>query len=253
MEAVAVLTDEELVALDGIDTPQITGLPFLDQHALSAAERLPLARTAMRSLMVRHLVVSEIEASEFEERPLAEERLQAVTAEPRLTGALVLRRTSRALVLFEREVSAGRHSLAYYPHDQDVVLEEELTADGVHLFSVMPLSAIPERVRHLVDQLGRAGVDGEPRTLAAADVESDPELGPRIADSFAVTVGTMLSRVDEAAMRVLFHMTSSEVIAGQPSEDGSEVSLMTVSARSIEGIVRDLFRAAGAGGEGEDA
>ena len=60
-----------------------------------------LARTAVRSLMVRHLVVSEVEAAEFEERPLKDERLLSVTAEPRLTGALVLRRASRALLVFE--------------------------------------------------------------------------------------------------------------------------------------------------------
>lgn len=244
-EDVTVLTDEELVALDGTETLQVTALPYLDQHAPSGAERERLARTAMRSLMVRHQVVSEIDAAEFEERPLADERLLDVTPEPRLTGALVLRRTSRILFMFEREVSRGMHRLYYYPHDGDVVLEEEVTADGVHMFTVLPQASVPARVRHLIDQAGVAGEDGPARTLRSAEVEADPDLGPRLADTRALTIGTMISRRDDTAMRVLFHMTGSEVLSGQPSEDGQEVTLMATSSASIEAIVTDLFTAAG--------
>lgn len=238
---VAAVSDEELVALDGITAPQITALPFLEEHAPELADREPLARTAMRSLMVRRQVISEIEAAEFEERPLADDRLQRVVAEPLLAGALVLRRSSRDLVVFEREVSAGVHRLYYYPHDGGVVLEEEVTGDGVHMFTVMPRASVAERVRHLVDQSGAAGADGESDTVRTTDVEGHPDWGRRLADTRALTIGTSLSRMDDAVARVHFHMTSSEVIAGQMSDDDQEVTLVPVSAAGIEAIVADMF------------
>ena len=252
VEDIAVLSDEELMALDGVETPQMVAMPFLDEHAPDAETRAMLARTAIRSLMVRHLVISEVEAAEFEERPLKDERLLSVTAEPRLTGALVLRRASRALLVFEREVSEGMHRLYYYVHDQGVTLEEEVTADGVHMFCIMPASAVPQRVRHLVDQVGVAGADGEPRVVATSAVASDAQLAPHLEATRALTVGTMVSGIEEGAMRVHFHMTSDEVIAAQPSEDGEEVVFMSVSHETIEGIVADMVSAARLDGAGAD-
>lgn len=245
---VAALTDEELLALDGTETAQVAALPYLDAHAFDDGTRAAIARTAMRSLMTRRLVVSEVDAAGYEERPLADDKLLTVTAEPRIAGALVLRRTSRELVWFEREVSDQTHRLYYYPHDAGVVLEEEVTADGVHIFSVMPARLVPTRVRHLVDQFEIAGEDGDPRTIPLADVESDPDLAPRIADTRALTVGTMISRMDDVAERTVFHQTSTEVIAAQVSADATEVAFVAVSGASIEDLVRDLFR----DGAGED-
>lgn len=244
VEEIATVSDEELVALDGVGRQQITALPYLEEHAPEAEDRIPLALTAMRSLMVRRLVVGEIAAAEFEERPLADENLQKVTVEPRLTGALVLRRSSRALLAFERETAMGMHRLYYYPHDSDVILEEEVTADGVHVFCVMPASAVPERARHLIDQPGVAGEGGEPRSLALEDIENDDHLAPQLESTLALTVGTMLSRVVDAAMGVHFHMTDAAVIAGQPSADGTAVTFMEVSAATIEQLVADMLQAA---------
>lgn len=240
VETVAVLTDEELLALDGVGTPQLTAMPFLDQHAEDEASQVPLARTAMRSMMTRKEVVSEVESAEFEQRPLADDKLLSVAVDPTILGALVLRRTSRLIIWFEREISVQTHRLYYYPHE-DAVLEEEVTADGVHMFSVMPRESVAPRVGHLVDQLEVGGEDGEPKTLAVDTMEDDPEIGARLAETRALTVGTMVSRTEEVAKRVTFHMTSDEVIAGQPSEDGSEVTLIPVSPATVQEIVRDLF------------
>lgn len=240
VETIAVLTDEELMALDGVETPQLTEMPFLDEHAEDTDTRVTLARTAMRSMMTRKEVVTEIESAEFEQRPLADDKLQDVAVDPTILGALVLRRTSRVLVWFEREVSLQTHRLYYYPHD-GVVLEEEVTADGVHMFTVMPVGSAPGRVGHLIDQPGVGGQDGEPRTVPVADLEDDPELGSRLADTRALTIGTMVSRTEDVAKRVTFHMTMNEVIAGQPSEDGEELTLMPVSPDTVQEIVRDLF------------
>lgn len=238
---IAVLTDEELMALDGITSTQMTAMPFLDEHAPDEESRIPLARTAMRSLMARRLVISEIEAAEGEDRPLADDKLQSVAVEPQITGALVLRRTSRILVWFEREVPSQIHRLYYYPHVDDVVLEEEITADGVHLFTVLPLSEVPARVHHLIDQPGIGGQDGPPTTIATAAMEDHPEFGPRLADTRALTVGSMISRTDDVAKRVIFHLTSTEVLGGQPSVDGDEITLMQVSPERVQEIVADLF------------
>lgn len=241
VEDVAVLTDEELMALEGVAASQMTAMPYVEEHADEDDARVPLARTAMRSLMARRLVVSEIEASEGEDRPLSDEKLQSVTAEPRITGALVLRRTSRILVWFEREVPTQIHRLYYYPHVDGVVLEEEVTADGVHLFTIMPRSEVATRVRHLIDQLEVGGQDGPATTVAASAVEDDPEMGPRLADTRALTVGTMISRTSDIAKRVLFHLTSSEVIGGQPSPEGDEITYMSISPEKVEQIIEDLF------------
>lgn len=248
---VAVLTDEEILALDGTATEQIVATPYLDEYVTDQASRDLIARTAMRILMTRRDVISEIEAAEGEERPLAPENLTAVTVEPRIMGALVLRRSSRELIWFERQVTGQTHRLYYYPHDQGVVLEEEITHDGVHLFTVMPRSDVAERVCHLVDQPGFASEDGEARTLPVAELETDEELGPKIADTRAFTTGTMLSRTEDVAKRISFHMTGDAVLAGQLSEDGEEITLMPVCRGTIKVLVEELFELSPAEGDAE--
>lgn len=89
-----------------------------------------------------------------------------------------------------------------------------------------------------------AGEDGPARTVRTADLETDPELAPVLVETRALTVGTMLTRTDDAVMRVAFHMTSAEVIAAQPSEDGEEVTMVRVSHGAIEAIIQDLLDAA---------
>ena len=245
----AILTDEELIALDGILTPQFAETPFLQSHAPDEQTRAMLARTAMRSLMVRRVVVSEIEASEIEERPLADENLLNVTIEPRTLGALVLRRSSRAVLVLEREVSEEIHRLYYYPHDSGIVLEEEVTADGVHVFTVMPDASVAVRARHLVDQLSLAGEDGEPVVVAADQLESHPELGPLLEDTRALTVATLLLQENEdEPRRAVFHMTSQQVLAGEEAGDGT-VSIMEVSTATIEAVLTALLEEAREGEE----
>lgn len=243
--AIAVLTDEEILALDGVDTAQFVPMPFLDEKVPSREERELLARTAARILMTRRDVISEVEASEAEERPLAEENLRKVTVEPTLTGVLFLRRSSRAVVMFERQVSEQTHRLYYYLHRDGVVLEEEVTADGVHMFTVMPQEKAVPRIHYLIDQAGIGGEDGEALDIPVDQLENHPELGERLADTRAFTMATMLSTQTGDHKQLTFHMTSTEVFAGQPDESGTTITIMPVGADSVDTLIRELFDAAG--------
>lgn len=238
---VTILTDEQLLALEGLSAVQPTVLPYADQHLADSHDREVAARTALRDLMARRDVLAEVEMAELEERDVDPDNALGFAASPKIAGALLLRRAAQRLGVFERTVSEQVHHLYYYPCPGDVVLEEEVTADGMHLMTIMPRTAVAQRARYLIDQWSVAGVDGEATEVSVDALESDPVLGERLADSRAVTVATGVDRVQGSVQICTFHMTSEEVIAGDPSEDGTSITMVPVSAAAIDELVMEII------------
>lgn len=156
-----VLTDEEIVALDGIQRDQLVALPWLAQHV---EQRELLCGVALRGLLTKSLVYPVAEEGQREPT-----RLQASDS---ITGVLTLRRTGQRIVAAERTVSSGRRWLYAYIHEGAGVLEEEVDDGGVHMFTVYPLPVLAARLASFVDPDGAASGDSEARELSEAEFEA---------------------------------------------------------------------------------
>lgn len=231
----AVLTDEELTALGGLDAVQMTGSPFLDQ--LEISEDIA-ASIALRSLIARGLVTLEDSQAEPEGDLLS-------TAEPAaarvaqldrtLAGLLTLRSAPLALMNLTRQVSEQTTAIMVYVFPQGGLLEELITADGFHHFSVPTRTAMPARLARYADQAQVAGT--EDRVIyegptAALEDPAEP-VATTLADTRALTVLTAAG-TDGTNAQVTVMATSEGVFVMDTPEELGETS--TVRELSAEGL-----------------
>ncbi len=224
--ALPTLTDEEIVALDGVDRAQLVPLPFLDRNG---GDKRLMATVALRGLLAKQIAYPRVS----EGQPPA-----GLAAVPEVTGILTLRRTGRRIVSGERRSAAGTHWIFGYVHG-DRVLEEQISDAGVHAFEVYPVAQLVERLGALADPQGAAAGDGVPDVLAQVRFEQDaPALlavttvvaGGVEPDSRAVlTVYALADRV-----RTLDAVTGDAGI----SYTVAEVSPATLRRRLAEDLVR---------------
>jgi len=209
-------TDEEIVALDGLDTEQIVPTPWISANAEEVPSRIA-ASVAIRSMIARRLVLpAELLADSWDD--LGDDPRRLYAADP-VQGILTLRRTASGVTTLQRVVDGQTHHLVYYSFDADGMLEEEITQDGFHHFTILPGSQAPERALTLVDQDTVASADGAPMHLRVDEVEADPVLGPALADTRALTVLTSVRR-DVEPVQFTFYATSERLLISQV-EDGA--------------------------------
>ncbi|MCB7135733.1 hypothetical protein [Cellulosimicrobium marinum] len=179
--SVGVLTDEEVVVLDGLQHEQLVPTPWLD--AQEGADRTLVGRVALRSLLARGLVVpgggDGTDAGGGED--------VSIEAVPEITGPLVLRRTAGAILSAERVTSGGRHWVFAYVHEDGCVLEEEVSRSGHHSFVVYPLDHLGERLVPFLDPQRSAVLDGRERRLDAAELRAGAPTTPGLATAVAAT------------------------------------------------------------------
>lgn len=232
----AVLTDEELLALGGEEAVQMAGSPFLDQ--LEDAREVP-ASIALRSLIARGLVTLDDALAEPEGDQLA----TGASAAPRvvqldrtLAGLMTLRGAPRALMNLTRRVSEQSTAITVYVFPEGGLLEELVTADGYHHFAVPTRSAMPERLARYIDQAQVAG--SEDRLLFEGPTASleDPEqpIARQLADTRALTVMTAADAAAEG-VQVSLMATSEAVLAMDTPEELSETT--EVREVSAEGLI----------------
>ena len=123
--ALPTLTDEEIVALDGINHKQAVALPWLDTHR----DKLELAcNVALRTLLSKGLVFPVSVNDET-----VPSRLGAV--EP-ITGVMALRRLSQRVIIAELTKAENEKVWLYtYIHDE-TALQELVDSSGIHAFSI---------------------------------------------------------------------------------------------------------------------
>ncbi|MBK0329880.1 hypothetical protein I8D64_00470 [Brachybacterium sp. MASK1Z-5] len=175
-----VLTDEEVMALDGADRPTLSATPLLDL-AGEGLDRSQAALAVLRGLVARGLLGPDTFDPTFLEvfgKDLPPERVAALAADagmaddyvlaPALAGIHCLRHRPDSLLDVLVTRGARRTEWMYYLHAGGGVLEEKILQDGFHVFSLLPLTDLPERVAGLMDPQGviaRAGgeadADGE--------------------------------------------------------------------------------------------
>lgn len=232
----AVLTDEELVALGGADAVQISGSPFLDQ--LETASEVS-ASIALRSLIARGLVTLDETPAEPEGEQLSTGESapsRAVQLDRTLAGLMTLRGAPRALMNLTRRVAEQSTAITVYVFPEGGVLEELVTADGYHHFSVPTRAALPERLARYVDQAQVAG--SEDRVVfegPTAVLETSGEaIAQQLADTRAMTVMTAAG-AEGAGAQVSLMATSEAVLAMDTPEAMSEST--EVREVSAEGLV----------------
>lgn len=242
-----VFTDEELIALDGLDTVQLVPLPWVVDNE-DSVERATAASIALRGLIARRLVLpAELLAEDWDDLGDDPRRLYAVDP---VQGILELRRRFTSLITFQRMVSEQIYTIVQYVFEGDTLLEEEITADGYHHFHVLPVDSAVDHAVTLLDQDEVAGEDGEPITLKMSAIEEHPELGPVLSDTRALTVASLVTRAGEAE-QLTFYATSDRTYVSRSDQDPSvpepaedpELEFVQASTDSLRDVVRSLIEA----------
>lgn len=232
-----VLTDEEIMALDGASALEILGSPYLDQDAVDAEAS---AAAALRSLAARGMARPGTEGRENEGELVSgdgDPGQRPVQLDRSVAGVVTLRRIPEAMVTTARTLSGGSTTLAHYFFPEAGVLEEFITIDGFHHFSVPSLDSVPERIRRFVDPFEAAGQDGEPETVTAQAAEETFDA----ADTRSLSVITGVA--DGAGRQATVFATSDRVrvldngsMARSPSPT-DELQISDVSSASLLSVI----------------
>ncbi|ATG50671.1 hypothetical protein CFK38_03410 [Brachybacterium vulturis] len=236
-----ILTDEELMGLDGASALELLGSPYLDQEVV---DRTSSAAAALRSLTARGLVRPGGESVEDEGELVSgpgDAPRRAMQLDRRLAGVVTLRRIPDAMVTTSRTLNGGSTTLAHYLFPRGGVLEEYVSIDGFHHFSVPELETVPDRIRRFVDPFEAAGEDGDPETVTAAEVTRSIDVD----DARAVSV---LTAVAEGAGRQATLIATSDRVRvldhgplGEETSPHDELQISDVSSQSLLGVIDVLI------------
>lgn len=186
------LTDEEILALEGLGHEQLTALPWVEENAAQDAQRALVTAAAMRSFLARGLVVSEdvTDPREDSARAPRAEGERTYEAAPELRATAVLRRTSDAVVAMGRRTDHGTATSMFYVFDLPEgrrALWEVYDAQGFHLFFLVPDALLIDQMIAFADPQGVVGtVDGDPEEVPAEEL-TESETGRRLAQARAAT------------------------------------------------------------------
>lgn len=239
-ELLLVLTDEEIVALAGRDALSLVGSPYLDQDGVDESAH---AQAALRGLIARGLVITTDEARENEGQTIIGEALdRAVQLDRPLAGLLMLRSTAGAVVSVTRQVSEQTTRLVLHVESGGGVLEEFVSADGFHRFSVPTPEAAVERAAMYIDPTGSAGDEtGEAVTASIAELDAGGgELAEKLADTRTLSVLTAVS-ADEAMQVTIFATTESLFAMDTPSESDAEGTVRELSAADLRALLAEVL------------
>ena len=226
--ALPTLTDEEVVALDGVQHEQIVALPWLS--AQDASKELMCA-VALRGLLAKELVYPVIFEGESEPT-----RLHATEE---ITGALTLRRSGNSVVSVERTVSTGKRWLYSYVHDDGVLLEE-VDDGGLHGFTVITRDQLVPRLAEFVDPKGAAQRDSEARLFTEPQFEE--HAATALADTEAASNVVAFNTDTNEFPTVTVYTGPNGVQVLTPRVEGETVSLEVkeTSAATLAGILGSL-------------
>ncbi|MCD4852121.1 hypothetical protein LN996_14985 [Arthrobacter sp. AK01] len=226
--ALPTLTDEEVVALDGVQHEQLVALPWLS--AQDGSKELMCA-VALRGLLAKELVYPVVFVGETEPS-----RLHATEE---ITGALTLRRSGSSVVSVERTVSTGKRWLYGYVHDDGVLLEE-VDEGGLHGFTVVTRDQLVPRLADFVDPEKAAAKDTDPALYTEAQFEA--HAATALADTQAASnVVAFNSDTDEFPTVTVYTGPSGvSVLTPQVAGDSVSFELQETSAASLARILGGL-------------
>jgi hypothetical protein len=219
---VVILTDEELVALDGLQHSQLVPTPWLDAQAF---DRTDLGGIALRGLIARKLVLPVFTD--------AADGTIKLTSVEEIVGPLMLRRTARTVVRVERLSNTGRRWLFGYVHDGVKVLVEDLDDNGLHEFSVTDTEGWVEFVDAVVNPRRLTGSDGVPDTMAEASFTALTELPAPLAGAETISMVSASTFGAVNAENLAVYAGPERLACLTPNPDGETVDYSEVSAESL--------------------
>lgn len=160
-----VLTDEEIVALDGLQHSQVVPTPWFDTQEV---EPNVLAAIALRGLTARRLV--RLNHLEDDDGVATGQVMLSATEE--ITGVLMLRRTAQDVVRLERRSASGSRWVYAYAHQGRGVLLEDIDPDGLHLFGVTTPEGARDYLGSVANPYDAEGVAGESEWYSEAEFEA---------------------------------------------------------------------------------
>jgi hypothetical protein len=239
-ELLVALTDEQLAALDGDQRIQFTATPWLDQQP---EQRGFAAHVGLRALLAAGRVREVTVAGS------GEPRWQAA---PDIAGCLVLRRTATRFTTAERTVQTEQgpqvHRLHHYVHDSGV-LEEEVTAAGIHRFTPVRADQVAARLVAVVDPASVASAGEDPVRVRASELAAGP-LAATLAGTRALTVLTVVRTADGTVQQISASATDDQVLtleALDPSADDPELELRRVDRADLHALASTLVGNTGRG------
>lgn len=240
------LTDEELMALDGIEHDSLTPTPWVTGSAPGADARALVTAAAMRSMMSRGIVTSStvLDPRRYEEGSQEPARMVAV---PALQGTVVLRRTSDAVLIAERKTERGTaYSYFYLFHVEGGarVLWEAFDTAGFHVFFLLDGATLPEQLLAFVDPVSGVGAsDGEIDEVPSAAFASSAAAA-RLAEARAVTTVLVLDREDTAGPTAFTLFSTPDALELMETDGEGEAAVQRVGAIStatLTALVEDLI------------
>ncbi|UEJ83850.1 hypothetical protein Bra3105_05925 [Brachybacterium halotolerans subsp. kimchii] len=243
------LSDEQIIGLDGAGRSQLTELPWVQDHA---SDRELLAAAGLRSLLATGAVsLSPVHGAEGADGAGGTDDAQQGDAEPAalrwvvdpaIDGCLVLRRTADVLCGVERQVRGDdglqTHRLYHYVHTEGV-LEEEVTASGMHVFRSLSVADVPARIVHLADPDHAARTASEPEVLPLSELDDAGQLSQQLADARAISLLTSLDTTTDAVKQLTLYATPDAVLlmeTGDPESEDPEVMVRAVDAAQLSAL-----------------
>lgn len=232
------LTDEQLAGMDGDRDDQLTALPWLAEH--------PEQREFAAGVGLRSLVASgQVQILTDPQGGGTGRRWQAV---PVLDGCLVLRRAANVVTSVERTMNTTDgtqlNRLYYYAHPSGV-LEEEVTASGIHHFTPLHPHQVPERIAALVDPAGvstaAAGGGGD----LGNDTEQEriqgliPDLAQRLAGTLAMSVVTVVRAAGGGVQQFNLAATAQELLLIEGAD--AQVHARVLDADGVREVAAQLI------------
>jgi hypothetical protein len=231
--SVVTLTDEEIVILDGLATPQIVATPWAEANSGVAPELF--GQVALRALLARGDVLPATQTGSAD---------LAIVASDEITGCLVLRRTAEAIVSVERQTSLGNEWLYYYRHE-DRVLEERVDADGFHFMTVLVAEDVGVRVESFVNPTQVRTTPDFERLVTRGDAEAQIAQIPEIAQSLAVSEMAAIRAGSEVMTVVTVYVGPDGLYVMRPTRSDSpledqDLSLHSIDATGIQALATEL-------------
>ena len=249
--AVIALTDEEIAALDGDLTRRgPVPLPWLDDR--DRASRELACRVALRGLAARRLVVLAGPAGPGGSGPGGGD---FVVASDDLRAVLAMRRSAHAVVCALRE-SDGQLRLVYL--GRSGALEEAISPEGLHDFTVLARDAVAERLAAFTDpaaaapaapgqdwgqQWGRGpGPGADSEVLSLAEIAGGAEITAAAGARSVTMVARLVFGSATGEQRLTVYAKEASVIVASPADVGGAPALRfaEVSRSGLRVCLADL-------------
>jgi hypothetical protein len=244
------LTDEELAVLDPSALDEVVA-PTPHLATLEAEQREWVLATAIRSLSSRGAIeianIPELDAlmrseGRFEKGGTADVDMRI---SPDVDLALVLRRTANSVLALEQQTSRGSVHGFVYVHSPELMLIEQVTGGGMHIFTLADSAADAAKMMQvLVDPFGVADKDSKTRQLDVAAMTSgqvDGPLGEAINN--ALVVSQLIVLGDEPGPLVTTYATENAVwtVRVDKPQAPTGVQARSLSERSLNSEITHLI------------